>query len=102
MLTLKHFKFSLALLAAPALLLSACSANLTLTPTAQADIQTALNAACPVLAAVQSAAVKPNARQVAAMNTLALACPPNPAPTNAVVAATDLLAAAQILAPLAK
>lgn len=69
-------------------------------PQVATDIAAALNYGCPVLSAIQAQGIKPNNAQTAALQSLALACPPNPAPTNAAVAATDLVAAATILLPL--
>lgn len=68
---------------------------------AQADVQSALNTACPVYAALVPS-LPPNLSTVqkAAVQTLAGICPPNPPPTNAVVAATDILAAYEALQPL--
>lgn len=91
--------FSLAALAllAP---LSACSAGLTLNSAASRDMTTTLAVVCPVLAAIQSSSLSLNANQSLAVRTLALACPPNPPPTSAVVAVEDVISAYLILRPL--
>jgi hypothetical protein len=64
------------------------------------DVQSALAVGCPILNAVQASKPTLNANQNAAMATLALACPPNPPPTSAVVAVADLISAYTILQPL--
>ena len=64
------------------------------------DIGTALAVGCPVVASIQASTVKLNATQRAALNTLALACPPNAPPTAAGVLLSDLIQAYVILAPL--
>jgi hypothetical protein len=64
------------------------------------DVQSALAVGCPILNAVQASKPALNANQKAAMATLALACPPNPPPTSAVVAVADLISAYTILQPL--
>lgn len=89
------------LLTSAALLgLTACTPQGTLTPTAQNDVTTALATACPVLAAL--AGVKLSTAQNLAYNTLAIACPPNSPPNNAVTIALDLVTAYNTLAPLIK
>lgn len=86
-----------------ALGLSACTSTGALTPTAQSDITEALAIACPVEAAVHpQVAAQANANATAADSLLASICPPNPAPTNAVVAALDILNAYEVLKPLVK
>ena len=88
-----------------ALSLAGCAANGTLNPTAQAELQNALNLACPIIAQVQTAVdsgqlKKPNANVQSALATAETACPPNPAPTNAVAAVADLIAAYNAAQPL--
>ena len=93
-------KFALPLAIAGALALAGCNA-----PNSAAtisDINTALAVGCPVVTAVQSSALKLTNVQRAALNTLALACPPNPKPTAAGVLLVDLVQAYSILAPLAQ
>jgi hypothetical protein len=76
----------------------------TLTPAAQATVQNYLNTYCPVLPGVQltlSANPSLNTTDVkAATALLASVCPPNPAPTNGVVIASDVLGAYTTLKPL--
>ncbi len=69
-------------------------------PQTAADIENVLSVACPAVSAIQSSRLSLNAYQKSAVQTLALACPPNPPPTNAIVAANDLVAAFSILQPL--
>ena len=91
-------KLALPVALAGALALSGCQ-----TPnsaTTISDIQTALAVGCPVVSAIQSSALKLTTAQRAALNTLALACPPNPPPTAAGVVLADLISAYTILAPL--
>ena len=91
-------KLALPVALAGALALSACQA-----PNSAAtisDINTALAVGCPVVAAVQSSTLKLTNVQRAALNTLALACPPNPPPTAAGTLLVDLVQAYSILAPL--
>ena len=87
-----------------ALALSGCANNGALNAAATADVNTALETACPILTVVQSDVASGmltlNKYQTAAVNSLALACPPNPAPTNATTAASDILAAFALLQPL--
>ena len=64
------------------------------------DISTALAVGCPVVAAVQSSALRLTTVQRAALATLALACPPHAPPTAAGVVLSDLVQAYVILAPL--
>ena len=65
------------------------------------DMQAALAQACPIVALVQAdTALKLNADQKAALTAIELACPPNPPPTSTLVAASDILSAYAILAPL--
>jgi hypothetical protein len=91
---------SLAFSREAALLLGGCGANGQLTPTARADIQAALNDACPLVSALQpSVAAAFNGNVQAAYSAVVLACPPNPPPTNPVVLGMDLLDALAILKP---
>jgi hypothetical protein len=85
-----------------ALAVAACSPTGSLSVAAPKDIAAALAVGCPVLATVQTLAPSMNAQQKAAASTLALACPPNPPPTSAIVAVTDLIAAYTTLQPLLK
>jgi hypothetical protein len=82
--------------------LAGCNSNATISTAVTSDIQAALNVGCPILAAVQASSLKLSNAQHAAATTLALACPPNPPPTSAVVAAIDLVNAYTILQPLIK
>ena len=79
-----------------------CAGSGAISPTATADLQKALAAGCPVLAAIQKSGLPLNKYQTAAINTLALACPPNPPPTSAIAAVEDIVAAYATLAPLLK
>ena len=88
----------IAALAASALV--GCNANGQLNPQATADLNTALAQACPILNLVQGSNLKLNKFQANGLATLALACPPNPPPTSALVATTDIIAAYELLAPL--
>jgi hypothetical protein len=76
----------------------------TLTPAAQAELQAVLDSYCPVLSAVESqTAANPSLATTdvkAAESVLAGACPPNPAPTNAVAAVGLVVNAYVILEPL--
>ena len=81
-----------------ALALSACQAPNSATTIS--DINTALAVGCPIVASLQSGAIKLNNIQKSALATLALACPPNPPPTAAGVVLSDLIGAYTILAPL--
>ena len=80
---------------------AACTSTGALAPGAQSDITTSLAVACPVIAAL-SGKVPSDANSQAAYSLLASLCPPNPAPTNAVVAALDILNAYEVLKPLVK
>ena len=91
----------LALVPALALSLCACTPTGGLSPAAQTDIANALAAGCPILAAV-SGNVANDSRSQAAYWLLASVCPPNPAPTNAAVAALDILNAYYLLKAAAK
>ena len=81
-----------------ALALSGCQAPNSATTIS--DISTALAVGCPVVASIQSSGLKLTNAQRAALNTLALACPPNAPPTAAGVLLSDLIQAYVILAPL--
>lgn len=93
------------LLAAGAIALASCAAACTstgaLAPTAQSDITTALAIACPVVAALNGKTPGDFNTQ-AAYSLLASLCPPNAPPTNAVVAALDILNVYEVLKPLVK
>jgi hypothetical protein len=91
----------LAIAPALALFLCACTPTGGLSPAAQNDIGNALAAACPVLVAIRGA-VASDARSQAAYRLLTSVCPPNPAPTNAAVAALDILNAYYLLRPAVK
>jgi len=80
--------------------LMGCAANVTLNPTATADLQHALATGCPILAGLQSSRLPFDKYQESALNTLALVCPPNPPPTSALVAVADIIAAYTTLQPL--
>lgn len=86
---------TLAALSLAALSLSGCNSAQVST-----DIQAALNYGCPVLGAIQAQKLPLSNAQLAAEQTLALACPPNPMPTSVTVAAADLVSAASLLLPL--
>jgi hypothetical protein len=89
--------------AALALCSAACTSTGALAPAAQSDITQALAIACPVESAVHAQVAAQNSADVTAADTLLVSlCPPNPAPTNAVVAALDILNAYEVLKPLAK
>jgi hypothetical protein len=77
-----------------------CAANGALNPAATNDLQQALTAGCPILGALQSSGLPLNKYQKSALATLALACPPNPPPTSAIIAAADIIAAYTTLQPL--
>ena len=79
--------------------LAGCAGGV-LSPTATADIQTALSTACPIVAA--ASAIKLNKTEAAALNTLKLACPPNAPPTNEAVVIADIVQAYTLLKPLIK
>ena len=87
-------------LLAAAGLLSGCAAGGNLTPAAQTEVNSALATGCPVLAALAGVQLSP--AQNLAYNTLAIACPPNAPPTNAVTVALDLVTAYNTLKPLIK
>ena len=81
--------------------LAGCSATTgTLTPAAQATVTQYLASYCPVEAAVRAQAQAGSASVKAADSLLQSVCPPNPAPTNAVVAVVDLVQAYAVIAPL--
>jgi len=93
---------SMSALAVAGLALTGCNATLSLNPTATTQLQNALAVGCPILAAVKSSGLPMNAYQQAAVNTLELACPPNPPPNTALVAVEDIIAAYSVLQPLLK
>ena len=68
----------------------------------QTDANSTLATACPIVGVLQANPPAMSAFQKQALAQLASACPPNPAPTNVVTAATDILAAYEALAPLVK
>jgi hypothetical protein len=80
--------------------LTACTPTGGLLPPATNDVNAALAQACPVLAVL--AGLKLSTAQNLAYNTLAIACPPNAPPTNAVTVALDLITAYNTLSPLIK
>jgi len=80
--------------------LAGCTSTGSVTPAVSADIVNALAIGCPIAAAIQISGLPLNAAEKAALATLALACPPNPPPTSAAVAATDIIAAYVALEPL--
>ena len=84
-----------------ALALSACANSVTLNTRATADVAAALAQVCPLadIAKPYLGQLNGNARN--AYEIVASTCPPNPPPTNAIVAAADLLAAYQVLKPYA-
>jgi pectin methylesterase-like acyl-CoA thioesterase len=65
----------------------------------QSDVTSTLAEGCPILAAVEASNPPLNKLELAAEATLANACPPHPAPTNAVVAVADVIAAYTALEP---
>lgn len=85
-----------------ALALSGCTTSGVLTPTAATEITTALAIGCPIVLVVETSGLALTAAESAAAKTLALACPPNPPPTSAAIAAADLISAYTILEPLLK
>ena len=90
---------SLAALILAAVFLAACNGG-QITPDQQALIQSDLDTFCPVLAALQPATVQAfNGNVAKAYNTLSLACPPNPPPTNWVVIGADMLDAVTVIQP---
>ncbi len=86
-----------------ALSLPGCTTSGQLTPAAQTDIQTALDTGCPTINALQPSVVTAfNGNVQTAYRALLLACPPNPAPTNPVIAGMDILDAITLLQPYLK
>ena len=83
-----------------ALTLAGCAANGQLTPAVSADLQNALNVACPIYARLAASPPKMNSTQSAAFAAVAAVCPPNPAPVTQAAAVSDILAAAAIIAGL--
>src|ERR1700677_577142 len=80
--------------------LAGCNSNSSVSVSVTSNIQSALNVGCPILATLKASGLSLNSTQKAAATVLALACPPNPAPTSAVVAVADLISAYTILQPL--
>lgn len=96
----------IAAMLAASLALSACGAGGILSPTGdlspatQADIQADLNAACPIISALQPTIVAGfNSNVATAYKAVLLACPPNPPPTNVVVLGVDIFEAFTLLQP---
>ena len=85
-----------------AALMAGCTANATLTAAADTNLQNALSVGCPIAQAIQTSGLKLNAGQTAALQSLELACPPNPPPDSAVIAVDDIIQAYLLLAPLMK
>ena len=65
----------------------------------QSDVTSVLAEGCPILAVVEASNPPLTKLELAAEATLANACPPNPAPTNAVVVVADIIAAYTALEP---
>jgi hypothetical protein len=82
--------------------LAGCNSNGSVNVSVTSNIQSALNVGCPILAILQASNLSLNSTQKASKTVLALACPPNPPPTSAVVAVADLIAAYTILQPLVR
>jgi hypothetical protein len=80
--------------------LAGCSNSVTLSPGAQATEAQILAEICPVVADAAPYVGQFNGNVQKAYATLSLACPPNPAPTNLVIALADLQAAYSILQPV--
>jgi hypothetical protein len=80
--------------------LAGCAANGALTSAANTDVVNALAISCPIVAVVQASALPLSAIEKSSVATLELACPPNPAPTSAVIAAADIIAAYIALEPV--
>ena len=96
------FAFKASAIALACMTLLGCATNSALTPTATADIQQALAVGCPIVGSIQSSSLPLNKYQKAALNTLALVCPPNLPPTSAFIAVEDIIAAYTTLQPLLK
>jgi hypothetical protein len=64
------------------------------------NLQQTLTISCAALTAIHSSQIPLNRIQGAAVNALALVCPPNPTPTTSTVVLEDLLNAYAILSPL--
>ncbi len=92
----------LALASVFALAVSGCASRGGLSAGASNDVTSVLAVACPALSATQALNAPLNAHQRTAAAALALACPPNPAPTSAVIAVADLISAYATLRPLLK
>ena len=99
---MKFTALSFMSLALASVLLASCSASGQLNAGAASDLQSALAIGCPIVSTIKASAPNLNAYQQSALTTLALACPPNPPPSNAVIATSDIIAAATTLAPLLK
>jgi hypothetical protein len=70
--------------------LGACASTSGFSPTVQSDIGRALALSCPIVASTQGV-VANNAKTEAAYALLLRVCPPHRPPTNAIVAAVDIL-----------
>jgi hypothetical protein len=101
MFKLASFRSALAL-GFVAAAMAGCNSNSAVSVSVTSTIQAALNVGCPILATLQASGLSLNSTQKAAATVLALACPPNPAPTSAVVAVADLISAYTILQPLVR
>ena len=77
-----------------------CSSSLSTTAFTATAIQSDLASYCSIVKAVQTSNLVLNRTQVAALSTLALACPPNPAPTSSSTILQGALEAYEILSPL--
>ena len=84
-----------------ALALSACANSVALNARATADVAAALAQVCPLVDIAKPYLGQFNGNARNAYDVIASACPPNPPPNNAIVAAADLLAAYQVLKPYA-
>ncbi len=80
--------------------LSGCAVGGVPAPSASSDIQEILSTGCPLLQTLVATGIKLNKYQTAALQTLSLACPPNPPPNTATTAFADILEAYQLLSPL--
>jgi hypothetical protein len=93
-------KLRIAASALVAVSLAGCAPGSPPSPKALITVNQALAFGCPIVGAVQGAGLKLNKYQTGALDTLALACPPNPPPTSEAVALADVLSAISILQPL--
>lgn len=84
-----------------ALALAACANSVALNARAAADVTAALAQVCPLVDIAKPYLGQFNGTAKSAYDVIASACPPNPPPTNAIVAAADLLAAYEVLKPYA-